>query len=95
MPVMGGGHGDAGVYGPQVRDHQGGGAFAAGDRAAGQDDIALQPAAVELEDLGPENQLHVALLVLDGHEHATLLPLGVDAHDLVLADHLLIGCEVE
>ena len=136
-PVVGGGHGDAWVYVPQVRDHHYGGAVVAGDRAPGQDDIALQPAAVELEALRPEDELHVALLVLDGDEHRALPPLGVlagdgpashqrlralpqladcrggqhlaaqfgtdklhqvalgvDAHDLVLSGHLLVGGEV-
>ena len=71
-----------GGYGAQGRDHQGGGAVAAGDRAVGQDDVALQiPAALALEDLGPENQLHVAPLVLDGDEDCVLPPLGVLAGD--------------
>ena len=72
---------DAGGYGAQVRDHQGGGAVAARDHAAGQDDVALQIPAVALEDLRPEDQLYVALLVFDGDEHSALLPLGVLAGD--------------
>lgn len=47
-------------YDAQVRDFQRGGTVATGDCVVGQDDVALQPVVVALEDLGPKDELHVA-----------------------------------
>ena len=73
---MGGRHGDAGVDAPHVGGDDVGGAVPAGYRAPDQQHVAAQLAAALLEDLGPENYLGVAGLVLDGEKTVPACPLG-------------------
>ena len=77
MPVVGGGHGDAGVDAAHLGGDDAGGTVPAGDRATGQQDMAAQLAAAPAEDPGPENELRVAGLVLDGYEHGAVLAPGM------------------
>ena len=59
MPVVGGGHRDAGGDRPDVGDDDVGGSVPPGDDAADQEHPAPQLPAVAREDMGPEDELHV------------------------------------
>ena len=77
MPVVGGGHGDAGVDASHLRGHDAGGTVPPGDRAPHQQHVTAQLPPAPVEDLGPQDQLGVPGLILDSDEHRTVLPPGV------------------
>lgn len=73
MPIMGCGHGNAGVYAPHAGSYYVGSPVPLGNHTSHQQHVAAQPSSALLEYLGPQDYLGVPGLILDGDEHRAIL----------------------
>ena len=76
-----GGHGDAGMDAPHGGGNHAGGPVPPGYGAPRQQHMAPQLSPAAGQDPGPQDELNVPGLVLDGDEHRAVLPPGVLAGD--------------
>ena len=77
MPIVGGRHPGADIQSLHTGQGHVGGAVVAGDYAPRQQHVVSQLSLIPGEDPGPDDELHVAGLVLDSHEYRTLHSPGM------------------